>query len=104
MGLENVPYCKPALKMPRVAAAWQEVCGQAATEADIDRLYKDFIPYQLNLFRNVLALIPSALATFENITKRGAKISNTGYASMMIGRLVKDAADQGCRPDCIVTS
>ncbi|MFH4339122.1 phosphonoacetaldehyde hydrolase, partial [Acinetobacter baumannii] len=76
---------------------------QAATEADIDRLYKDFIPYQLNSIPKCSALIPGALATFENIKKRGAKIgSNTGYASMMIGRLVKDAADQGYRPDCIV--
>lgn len=44
--------------MPRVAAAWQEVYGQAATEADIDRLYKDFIPYQLNSIPKCSALIP----------------------------------------------
>ncbi|MDV7559650.1 phosphonoacetaldehyde hydrolase [Acinetobacter baumannii] len=105
MGLEKRDHIAAVLKMPRVAAAWQEVYGQAATEADIDRLYKDFISYQLNSIPKCSALIPGALETFENIKKRGAKIgSNTGYASMMIGRLVKDAADQGYRPDCIVTA
>ena len=38
-----------------------------ATEADIDRLYKDFIPYQLNSIPKCSALIPGALETFENI-------------------------------------
>jgi hypothetical protein len=41
-----------------------------ATEADIDRLYKDFIPYQLNSIPKCSALIPGALETFENIKKR----------------------------------
>ena len=53
--------------MPRVAAVWQEVYGKPATEADIDRLYKDFIPYQLNSIPKCSALIPGALETFENI-------------------------------------
>ncbi len=38
MGLEKRDHIAAVLKMPRVTAAWQEVYGQAATEADIDRL------------------------------------------------------------------
>lgn len=47
MGLEKRDHIAAVLNMPRVAAAWQAIYDRAVTEADIDRLYQDFIPYQL---------------------------------------------------------
>lgn len=61
--------------MPRVATAWQEVYGKPATEADIDRLYKDFYSVPVKFYSKCSALIPGALETFENIKKRGAKLA-----------------------------
>jgi phosphonoacetaldehyde hydrolase len=105
MGLEKRDHIAAVLKMPRVAQVWKETYGQDVTVADIDRLYQDFIPYQLKSIPQCSALIPNALTIFENIKQRGAKIgSNTGYASMMIGQLIQDAAQQGYQPDCIVTA
>jgi phosphonoacetaldehyde hydrolase len=77
--------------MPRVAAVWQEVYG---SKLNIDRLYKDFIPYQ-NSIPKCSALIPGALETFENIKSVVQNWQYTGYASMMIGRLVKDCCRSG---------
>ncbi|MDV2468445.1 phosphonoacetaldehyde hydrolase [Acinetobacter chinensis] len=105
MGLEKRDHIAAVLNMPRVAEAWKAVYGTAFTTQDIDRLYQDFIPYQLKSIPLCSALIPGATETFQNIRERGAKIgSNTGYASMMIGQLVKDAAEQGYQPDCIITA
>jgi len=105
MGLEKRDHIAAVLAMPRVASAWQAVYGTAASEDDVVRLYRDFIPYQLKSIPQCSALIAGALETFADIRKRGAKIgSNTGYASMMIGELVQSAANQGYIPDCIVTA
>ncbi|WDZ52879.1 phosphonoacetaldehyde hydrolase [Acinetobacter vivianii] len=105
MGLEKRDHIAAVLKMPRVAQLWKEIYGSEVTVADIDRLYQDFIPYQLKSIPQCSALIPGALAVFDNIKQRGAKIgSNTGYASMMIGQLVQAAAQQGYQPDCIITA
>ncbi len=105
MGLEKRDHIAAVLNMPRVAAAWKIAHGQDVTVADIDRLYQDFIPYQLKTIPQCSALIPGALATFQDIRQRGAKIgSNTGYASMMIGELVSEATRQGYQPDCIITA
>ncbi|WP_445115908.1 phosphonoacetaldehyde hydrolase [Acinetobacter sp. WZC-1] len=105
MGMEKRDHIAAVLNMPRVAEVWKAKHGSAVTEADIDRLYQDFIPYQLKTIPLCSKLIPGALETFKNIRDRGAKIgSNTGYAAMMIGELIKDAADQGYQPDCIITA
>ena len=105
MGLEKRDHIVAVLAMPRVAAAWKQAHGAEVTIADIDRLYQDFIPYQLKAIPQCSQLIPGALETFADIRARGAKIgSNTGYASMMIAELVKDAAQQGYVPDCIITA
>lgn len=105
MGLEKRDHIAAVLNMPRVAALWKKTYGQNATDGDIDLLYQDFIPYQLKSIPKCSGLIPGALETFHNIRQRGAKIgSNTGYASMMIGDLVQEAANQGYMPDCIITA
>lgn len=105
MGLEKRDHIAAVLNMPRVAAVWKQVYGTAATAQDIDRLYQDFIPYQLKSIPKCSALIPGALETFQDIKQRGCKIgSNTGYASMMIGQLLADAATQGYQPDCIISA
>lgn len=105
MGLEKRDHIAAVLNMPRVAAAWKEVYGAEVTVTDIDRLYQDFIPYQLKTIPQCSQLIPGAVETFADIRARGAKIgSNTGYASMMIGQLIQDAAEQGYVPDCIITA
>lgn len=105
MGLEKRDHIAAVLAMPRVAAAWTAAHGQAATVADIDRLYQDFIPYQLKAIPQCSALIPGALECFENIRARGCKIgSNTGYARLMLDQLLADASAQGYTPDCLITA
>lgn len=105
MGLEKRDHIAALLNMPRIAQAWKTLHGQDANQADIDRLYQDFIPYQLDAIPQCADLVPGALETFKDLRTRNIKIgSNTGYASMMMPELIKKAAQQGYVPDCIVTA
>lgn len=105
MGLEKRDHIAALLQMPRIAATWHKVHGKAATETDIDRLYQDFIPYQLQAIPQCADLIPGAIETFQDLRRRQIKIgSNTGYARMMMTELIHHAEQQGYKPDCIVTA
>lgn len=105
MGLEKRDHIVALLKMPRIAQVWRAVHGQDANETDIDRLYQEFIPHQLEAIPQCADLIPGALETFKDLRNRKIKIgSNTGYASMMMPELIEKAAQQGYLPDCIVTA
>jgi phosphonoacetaldehyde hydrolase len=105
MGLEKREHVAALLAMPRIAAAWQAQHGIPSTTADIDRLYHDFIPYQLQMIPRCATLLPGALDTFKAIRARGYQIgSNTGYARIMLDALLPAAAEQGYVPDATVTA
>ncbi|AXI02630.1 phosphonoacetaldehyde hydrolase [Aquirhabdus parva] len=105
MGLEKREHVAALLAMPRIAAEWQKHYDQASTTTDIDRLYHDFIPYQLKSIPRCAQLLPGALETFAEIRTRGYKIgSNTGYARIMLDALLPEASKQGFTPDATVTA
>lgn len=99
MGAEKREHIRQILAMPRVKEAWINAHGAAATEADIDRLYVDFVPLQIATIAERSSLIPGALETFRYMAERGIKIgANTGYAEEMIVDLLPKAAEQGYKP------
>lgn len=99
MGSEKREHIRQILAMPRVKAAWVATHGQEASEADIDRLYDDFVPMQIETIAERATLIPGALSAFEYLEERGIKIgANTGYAEEMIVDLLPKAAEQGYQP------
>lgn len=44
MGLLKRDHIKSMLAMPRIAQAWQDKYGAAATDADAEKIYADFEP------------------------------------------------------------
>jgi len=105
MGVEKREHIAQLLAMPRIAEAWAEAHGVAADDADIDRLYLEFIPVQIAVIAERSELIPGAKATADYLSERGIKIgANTGYAAEMITEMVKRAAEQGYSPDSVVTA
>lgn len=99
MGAEKREHIRQILAMPRVQDAWVDAHGEVATEADIDRLYNDFVPLQIATIAERAQLIPGALDTFQYMQNRGIKIgANTGYAKEMIVDLLPIAAEQGYQP------
>ena len=99
MGAEKREHIRQILAMPRVNAAWSAAHGNAATEADIERLYNDFVPLQITAIAERAHLIPGALETFKFLDEQQIKIgANTGYAAEMIVDLLPLAAEQGYTP------
>jgi len=100
MGLLKKDHIRSILRLPRVAAAWQQQTGQLSSENDVESLYAEFIPAQLDTLVNYSGLIPGVREVAELIKRQGLKIgTTTGYTRAMLELLVEEAAKQGYAPD-----
>ncbi|MCV6610802.1 MAG: phosphonoacetaldehyde hydrolase [Amphritea sp.] len=99
MGTEKREHIRQLCAHSRIRAAWTEVKGAEPTQADIDSMYDEFVPLQIDAIAKTAVLIPGLLDTLawaeENDVKIGA---NTGYADVMIEGLLANAAEQGYKP------
>jgi len=104
MGAEKREHIKALLAMPRIAAAWSATHGgEAATEADIDRLYAEFLPLQVAIIPDHAEPIPGCIETVAALRARGIRIAgNTGYARPMMEALMPAAAARGYAPDIAI--
>ena len=106
MGLAKKDHIREVTEMERVAACWQEVHGRACTPADIDAMYADFVPLQLDVLISHAGVIPGTVDAVAACRERGLRIgSTTGYTRSMMDILVPAAARQGYAPDaCLCPS
>jgi phosphonoacetaldehyde hydrolase len=101
MGLPKKDHIRQILSMPRVSDAWQELRGRVPTEADVDKMYAEFIPLQCSCLAEYSELIPGVVEAVESFRRRGLKIgATTGYTRAMLDQLVEQSAKSGYRPDC----
>lgn len=104
MGLSKKEHIRGILSMAHLRDSWMRVYGSAPAEADIERIYADFVPMQLSCLRDYAALIPGVVETVAALRARGLKIgSNSGYTREMVDVLLELAAHEGYVPDCSVT-
>jgi phosphonoacetaldehyde hydrolase len=103
MGMAKRDHIAHLMGQPRIAAAWRERHGRLATDADIDRVYKLFIPLNVAVAADFAEMIPGAVATAEAVRRRGLKIgSTTGYTREIMTPILPIAAAAGYRPDNLV--
>lgn len=103
MGAHKKVHIRQISRIPAVAKRWQEVHGRACEEADIEKMFEEFVPLQLDCLADYADLIPGTLETCEAIRKRGLKLgSTTGYTTEMMDLLRKEAAQRGYEPDSTV--
>ena len=103
MGLMKKDHLQTILARPAVNQAWQAAHGQAASDADIDALFNDFVPLQISVLKEYALPIPGMLDVVKALHQRGIKIgSTTGYIRSMMDVLTPEAAKHGYTPDCIV--
>jgi phosphonoacetaldehyde hydrolase len=101
MGLPKKEHIRGILSMPRVRNAWQEFHGRIPNEADVDKMYQQFIPMQFSCLDEHSALIPGVVQAMWSFRQRGLKIgSTTGYTRAMLDLLVAKSAKEGYSPDC----
>jgi len=103
MGIAKRDHIGAILALPRVAKAWELRHGTAPVEADLDALYADFLPKQIECLGRYSGLIAGVPGTAEGLRSRGMRIgSTTGYTRTMLDFLVERAREQAFRPDCAI--
>lgn len=103
MGRAKRDHIAAILGLPRVAAAWQCVHGQRPTDADIDRLYADFLPLQKETLAQHADVIPGVPEVVAECRRRGLAIgSTTGYARELMDVIEPLARCNGFNPDVAI--
>jgi phosphonoacetaldehyde hydrolase len=104
MGLPKKDHIRGILSIKRVREAWQELRGRLPGEADVEEMYREFIPLQFSCLAEYSAVIPGVVEATQNFRRRGLKIgSTTGYARAMLDVLVEQSAKSGYSPDCTLS-
>jgi phosphonoacetaldehyde hydrolase len=104
MGLPKKEHIRGILSIPRIREAWSKLRGSVPNDADVDRMYAEFIPLQFSCLEEYSAVIPGVPEAVERFRRRELKIgSTTGYTRAMLDLLLKTSAQQGYTPDCSLT-
>ncbi|GMV64902.1 MAG: phosphonoacetaldehyde hydrolase [Candidatus Hinthialibacteria bacterium] len=103
MGAHKRVHIQQIARIPAVAERWHEVHGKPIGESDIDALFADFIPLQLDCLADYADLIPGTLEAVADFRSRGLKVgSTTGYTNEMMVLLQDEARKRGYVPDSTV--
>ncbi|HKN14206.1 MAG TPA: phosphonoacetaldehyde hydrolase [Candidatus Binatus sp.] len=104
MGVLKKDHIRKILFEPSVAAKWRDAVGHTPTEADVESLFANFVPLQLECLVKYSVVIDGVAETVARLRKRGIKIgSTTGYTRAMLDMVLQPAAAQGYQPDCAIT-
>jgi phosphonoacetaldehyde hydrolase len=103
MGAHKRVHIQRVTELDSVRRRWQEAHGRAPDDADVEAMFKDFVPLQLDCLSQYSELIPGTLAAVAELRRRGIKIgSTTGYTTPMMEINLRDAVRQGYQPDSTV--
>ena len=103
MGLRKDLHIKAMTEIPEIRERWRSIHGQNPNQADVDRMFEDFVPMQLDCLRDYTTLLPLVAETTQSLQKQGLKIgSSTGFIRSMVDILEEDARKQGYTPDASV--
>jgi phosphonoacetaldehyde hydrolase len=103
MGLPKRDHIAALLADPGVGARWAQAHGAPAGEADIDAVYRAFVPLNASVVADYADLVPGLLPVVARLRAAGVKIgSTTGYTREIMARLTPAAARAGYQPDNLV--
>ena len=103
MGLRKDLHIKALTKVDEIKERWKNVHGKYPDQSDVDRMFADFVPLQLDCLRKYTTLLPGVAEVTQRLQKQGIKIgSTTGFIRPMVDILEEDAAKQGYKPDASV--
>lgn len=105
MGMAKRDHIQAMLERDDVIRQWRERYGASPCDADVDALYRMFVPLNESVVADHAELVPGALDMLANLRARGMKVgSTTGYTRSIMERVLPIAAAQGYVPDCLVCS
>jgi phosphonoacetaldehyde hydrolase len=103
MGMFKRDHITAITRMPAVVERWQAAHGRAPSDDDVEMMYRDFAPRQMETLEQYAALIPGTREAVEAFRARGLKVGScTGYTRAMMDKLAPLARAQGYEPDALV--
>ena len=103
MGLRKDLHIKALTEDSVIRERWKGVHGKYPNQADVDRMFADFVPAQLACLPQYTKLLPGVAKVIKRLQARGIKIgSSTGFTRPMVDILEKAAKKQGYVPDASV--
>ena len=103
MGLRKDLHILELTKLPKIRERWNKAHGRYPDQGDVDRMFADFVPMQLDCLRKYTTLLPHVADVTQQFQKEGIKIgSSTGFVRSMVDILEEDAKKQGYTPDASV--
>ena len=103
MGLRKDLHIKALTEVDTIKERWKGVHGKHPDQSDVDRMFADFVPLQLDCLRKYTTLLPGVAEVTQRLQKQGIKLgSTTGFIRPMVDILEEDAAKQGYKPDASV--
>lgn len=104
MGLRKDLHIKALTEMPEIRERWKSAKGSYPTQKDVDAMFNDFVPMQLECLGKYTELLPGTAATVDKMrSDYGVKIgATTGFLRSMVDVLLRDAKKQGFEPDATV--
>jgi phosphonoacetaldehyde hydrolase len=105
MGAHKRVHIQKITQLDPVRQRWREAHDRLPDEGDVDAMFAEFVPLQLECLSSYSDLIPGTLETVAQLRARGIRIgSTTGYTTEMTAINLRDAARQGYEPDSTVSA
>lgn len=103
MGSYKKDHVRLILGMESVTQQWQRLQGRSPSPEDVELLYREFIPLQMEVIGRHADVIPGVAETVNWLREQGIAIgSTTGYTRQMMTSLLPQAAAAGFSPESTV--
>ena len=103
MGLRKDLHIKMLTEDPVIAERWKSIKGKYPDQSDVDAMFKDFVPLQLECLRKYTTILPGVKDVLVALQKLDIKIgASTGFVRSMVDILLEDSIKQGFTPDATV--
>lgn len=103
MGLRKDLHIKAIMEIPDVKNRWKDIYGNYPTDEDVNHMFEDFVPMQIECLPKYTELLPGVLSCAKWLKRNEIKIgTTTGFTKKMVDIILKNVADQGYIPDSSV--
>lgn len=103
MGLRKDIHIENMLDEPSVKEQWYTYKGAYPDKLDVDMLYKDFRPKQIQQLSESCELVPGAVYAYEYMRSQNIRIGGTtGFDRSMVRVIKHKMINQGYCPDEII--
>jgi phosphonoacetaldehyde hydrolase len=105
MGTDKYSHIRQILELDTVKQRWQNKFNKLPQASDLNMLFDNFVPIQLDCLSTYSDLIPGTFESVTEMKKRKIKIgATTGYLNNMTAIIAQDAKKQGYEPDSMVSA